>query len=109
MKCDSHCHHTIKFDIRYLTFLLQSHYQVLPKQEEMLVPPKNGILNYFNNCYISVVIQSLVEAVYQRVIPSTLESDSQLISVLNVRHNKLTKSTKDSRVNLSKKFAMLSK
>ena len=45
----------------------------------------------------------------QRFIPSTIESDSQLISVLNVCHNKLTTSIKDSRVNLSKEFVMLSK
>ena len=45
----------------------------------------------------------------QRFIPSTLERDSQLISVLNICHNKLTTSIKDSRVNLSKEFAMLSK
>ena len=65
--------------------------------------------NYFNNCYISVVIQSLAATMCQRFIPSTLESDSQLISVLNVCHNKLTTSIKDSRVNLSKEFVMLSK
>ena len=98
-----------KIDIRYLTFLLQSHYQALPKQEEMLVASKNGILNYLNNCYISVAIQSLAGTVCQRFIPSTLESDSQLISVLNVCHNKLTTSIKDSRVNLFEEFAILSK
>ena len=98
-----------KIDIRCLTFPLQSHYRVLPKQEEMVVASKNDILNYFNNCYISVVIQSLVGTVCQRFIPSTLESDSQLISVLNVCHNKLTMTVKDSRVNLSKEFAMLPK
>ena len=98
-----------KIDIRCLTFPLQSHYRVLPKQEEMVVASKNDILNYFNNCYISVVIQSLVGTVCQRFIPSTLKSDSQLISVLNVCHNKLTMTVKDSRVNLSKEFAMLPK
>ena len=61
------------------------------------------------NCYISVVIQSLAGTVCQRFIPSTLESNSQLISALNVRRNKLTTSIKDSRVNLSKEFTMLSK
>ena len=75
----------------------------------MLVTSKNAILNYLNNCDILVVIQSLVGTVCQRFIPSTLESDSQLISVLNVYHNKLVTSIKDSRVNLSKEFAMLSK
>ena len=45
----------------------------------------------------------------QGFIPSILGSESQLISVLNVCHNKLTTSIKDSRVNLSKEFAMLSK
>ena len=98
-----------KIDIRYLTYPLQSHYRVLPKQEEMLVASKNGILNYFNNFYVSFVIQSLAGTVCQRFIPSTLESDSQLTSVLNVYHNRLTKSIKDSRFSLSKEFAMLSK
>lgn len=102
-----------KIDIKYLKFPLQSHYHVLPKQEEMLVTDisiiKKGILNYFNNCYILVIIQSLVETMCQRFIPSTLESDSQLISVVNVYHNTLTTSIKDSRLNLSKEFAILSK
>ena len=98
-----------KIDIRYLKFPLQSHYRVLPKQEEMLVASKNGILNYFNNCYIPVVIQSLAGTVCQRFIPSTLESDSQHILVLNIFDNKLTTSIKDSRVNFSKEFAILSK
>ena len=70
---------------------------------------KKGNLNYFNNCYILVIIQSLVETMCQRFIPSTLESDSQLISVVNVYHNTLTTSIKDSRLNLSKEFAILSK
>ena len=112
MKCGSHYHHHIIY-IKYLKFPLQSHYHVLPKQEEMLVTDisiiKKGILNYFNNCYILTIIQSLAETMCQRFIPSTLESDSQLISVVNVYHNTLTTSIKDSRLNLSKEFAILSK
>ena len=76
-----------KIDINYLKYPLQRHYHVLPKQEEMLVTDisiiKRGILNYFSNCYISVVIQSLVGTMRQRFISSTLESDSQLISAVN--------------------------
>ena len=75
----------------------------------MLVASKNGILKYFNYCYIPIVIKSLAGTVCQHFIPSTLESDSQLTLVLNIFHNKLTTSTKDSRVNFSKEFAILSK
>ena len=59
-----------KIDIRYLTFPRPSTYCILPKQEQMLVKSKNGIGNYFNNCHISVIVQSLLGTFVQRFIPS---------------------------------------
>ena len=43
---------------------------------------KNGITNYYNNCYMSVIVQSLLGTVVKRFIPSILEYPSEVVSAL---------------------------
>ena len=73
---------------------------------------ERGNFSSISNCYISVIIQSLVGTVRHCAyifIPSTLKGYNQLISILNVYHSLLITSIKDCLVNLSKEFAVLSK
>ena len=49
----------------------------------MLVKSKTRIANYFNNCYMSVIMQSLLGTVVQRFIPSILETPSEVVSALD--------------------------
>ena len=97
-----------KIDIIYLTFPCPSTYCISPTQEQMLVKSKNGIANYFNNCYMSVIVQSLLGAVVQRFIPSILEYPSEIVSVLDSCSKKLSGENKSNSVNLSREFSLLS-
>ena len=97
-----------KIDIRYLAFPRPSTYCILPTQGQMLVKSKNGIANYFNNCYMSVIVQSLLGTVVQRFIPSILENPSEVVSVLDSCQKKLSGENKSNSVNLSKEFSFLS-
>ena len=54
-----------KINIRYLTFLRPTTYCILPTQEQMLVKSGNRIASYFNNCYMSFIVQFLLETVVQ--------------------------------------------
>ena len=69
-----------KIDIRSLTFPRPSTYCILPTKEQMLVKSKNGIANYLNNCYMSIIVQFLLGTVVQRFIPSILEYPSEVVS-----------------------------
>ena len=97
-----------KIDIRYFTFPLLATIDFTETRGDVNSIKKRRF-KLLQQLLHSVVIQSLAGTVCQRFIPSTLESNSQLISALNVRRNKLTTSIKDSRVNLSKEFTILSK
>ena len=96
-----------KIDIRYFTFPLLATIDFTETRGDVSSIKKRRF-KLLQQLLHSVVIQSLAGTMCQRFIPSTLERDSQLISVLNICHNKLTTSIKD-RVNLSKEFEMLSK
>ena len=74
----------------------------------MLVKSKNGIPDYFNNCDISVIVQSLLGTVVQRFIPLILEYSSEVVSALDLCQKKFSEEKKSNSVNLSKKFSLLS-
>ena len=69
---------------------------------------KNGIANYFNNCYMSVIVQSLLGTVVQRFIPSILEYPSEVASVLDSCQKTLSGENNNNSVNLSREFSLLS-
>ena len=53
-----------KIDIRYLSFPQAHHYCILPRAEDILVTSKSGIWNFFNNCYLSVIVHTLLGTVF---------------------------------------------
>ena len=42
----------------------------LPVETELKILSENGILNYYNNCYISVIIHSLFGTAIAKFFPS---------------------------------------
>ena len=71
-----------KINTRYLTCRCPTTYCILPTQEQMLVKSKN-YFSYFNNCYMLVIVQSLLGTVVQRVIPSISDNPSEVVSALD--------------------------
>ena len=52
-----------KIDIRYLSFPRAHHYCILPRAEDIVVTSKSGIWNVFSNCYLSIIIHTLLGTV----------------------------------------------
>ena len=61
-----------KINIRYLYFPGAHHDRILPNAEDIAVTSKSGIWNFFNNCYLSLIIHTLLGIVCQRFLPPLL-------------------------------------
>ena len=49
--------------IRYISFPWAHHYRILPRAEDIVVTSKSGIWNVFSNCYLSIIIHTLLGTV----------------------------------------------
>ena len=74
----------------------------------MLVKSNNGIPNYFINCYMLVIAQSLLGKMFQCFIPSILEYSSEVVSALDSCQKKLSRENKSNSISLSREFSLLS-
>ena len=92
-----------KIDTRYLSFPRAHHYRMLPRAEDILVTSKSGIWNFFNNCYLSVIIHTLLGTVCQRFLSSTFENPNAIVSTFHSCRKKISSSEEDA-VNLTREF-----
>ena len=66
----------------------------IPKEhasQDVLLPirSKQGIRNYYNNCYLSVVIQSIIDTKLYKFFQSELEAPTNIVQALWICRNML--------------------
>ena len=85
-----------EIDIRYLSFPRAHHYRILPRAEDIVVTSKSGIWNFLNNCYLSVIIHTLLITVCQLFLRSTL-NPNEIVSTLHSCRKKISSSEEEAR------------
>ena len=89
-----------KIDIRYLSFPRAHHYRILPRAEDIVVTSKSGIWNFLNNCYLSVIIHTLLITVCQLFLRSTL-NPNEIVSTSHSCRKKISSSEEEA-INLTR-------